>query len=155
MDTTIEGSARLSTTSMFLAPALLAALAARWMETTGTTVATLRPICTGVAGDILGGNGVGSIEEVQSHCSFSKGVLGHRALRLAGPLQAVLAVGVTWDIVAIVGLFILRKFHLSELLVGDDWLLSHFHRSISGRHGGNHFCVLGRHCEEKRTSRVE
>ena len=34
--------------SIFLVPALLAALAARWIEATGTMVAMLKPICTGL-----------------------------------------------------------------------------------------------------------
>ena len=34
--------------SIFLVPALLATLAARWIEATGRTVAMLKPICTGL-----------------------------------------------------------------------------------------------------------
>ena len=72
------------------------------------------------AGNILSGSAEGGTIEVQSHYPFGKGVLGHHALGITGPLQAVLAVSVTWDVVTIVSLLILRQFHLSKLLIDDD-----------------------------------
>merc|ERR1719173_262863 len=108
---------------MFLAPALLAALAALYREERQDGGSTKSHLNRLEAGQVLGGHGDYSISVVDAHIALCQVIFSHGPLSLAGPLQAVIAVSFTWTVVTIIFFLLRHLLHLTKLLVDDGIIL--------------------------------